>query len=186
MKKRPVLLYILSLIAFFLLGCVVALGLYTYDKYTEHITPLEGGQAIDFSAYGFALTVPDGYSLNDYTANNHAEGGSALFAGCAYAEGEELYIFCYENESGDNLAAYEERDVVSHYMSAGATNVRMRTLGGRPFIGYLMSVTTPEGEELWYTYETWDEGLQITFETQMAESAVLPILATIDFTADGE
>lgn len=183
MNTKPVLLYILSLIAFFLLGCVIALGLYTYDTCAQHITPLQGGQTIDFSAYGFSLTVPEGYSLNDYTTNNHAEGGSALFAGCAYTEGEELYLFCYENESGDNLADYEEQQVVSYYMSAGATHVRMRTFGDRPFIEYLMSVDTPEGEELWYTYETWNEDIQITFETQMAQSAVLPILATIRFTS---
>ena len=43
--------------------------------------------------------------MNDYTTNNAAEGGNALFAGCAYGELGELYIFCYTNDSGDEPPA---------------------------------------------------------------------------------
>lgn len=102
-----------------------------YDQHNERITPIAEGQTIDFSAYGFSLTVPDDFALNDYTTNNAAEGGNALFAGCAYGELGELYIFCYTNESGDALSNHKAQDVVTYYMNAGATDVRMRTLGGR-------------------------------------------------------
>ena len=66
-------------------------------------------------------------------------------------------------------------------MNAGATDVRMRTLGGRGFICYRATVQTGDGEETWDTYETWNGDIQISFETRMAPQDVLPILATITF-----
>lgn len=182
MSIKNKLLYAASVAVCFLAGCVIALILRAYDARDAAPVPITGGQTIDFSAYGFTLTVPDGYSLNDYTANNLNEGGSALFAGCAYEEGSELYIFCYQNESGDRLDAYDEQEVVSYYISAGCDEVRTRTFGGRRFICYRASLQTESGMETWDTYETWDESIQISFETRMAPADVLPILATITFT----
>ena len=184
MSKKQILLYILGLFACFLLGCTLALGLRAWDAHNDRIVPISIGQTIDFSAYGFHLTVPEGYALNDYTTNNHAEGGSALFAGCAYGAGAELYIFCYANETGDDIRSYSEQELVSYYMSMGASSARIRTLGGRPFITYRVAVNTDNGIEYWDTYETWDSGFQLTVETQMAAEDVLPILATLNFTTE--
>ena len=119
---------------------------------------------------------------NDYTTNNAAEGGNALFAGCVYGSLGELYLFCYANESGDSLKQHREQDVVTYYMNAGATDVRLRTFGGRRFICYRATVDREDGEETWDTYETWDGDIQLTFETRMSPGDVLPILATIAFT----
>ena len=181
--KKSTVQYILALVICFAVGCGIALGLNAYDKNAERIIPLSGGQTIDFSAYGFTLTVPDDFAMNDYTTNNAAEGGNALFAGCAYGEIGELYIFCYTNDSGDELRQYGEQEVVTYYMNAGATDVRMRTLGGRRFICYRATVIGQDGEETWDTYETWNEDIQISFETRMNPDDVLPILATITFTS---
>ena len=180
--KKTTIQYILALIACFVVGCGIALGLNAYDRHSERITPISGGQTVDFSAYGFTLTVPDDFSLNDYTTNNAAEGGNALFAGCVYGSLGELYLFCYANESGDSLRQHREQDVVTYYMNAGATDVRLRTLGGRRFICYRATVDREDGEETWDTYETWDGDIQLTFETRMSPGDVLPILATIAFT----
>ena len=84
--KKSTVQYILALVICFAVGCGIALGLNAYDKNAERITPISGGQTIDFSAYGFTLTVPDDFAMNDYTTNNASEGGNALFAGCAYGE----------------------------------------------------------------------------------------------------
>ena len=102
-------------------------------------------------------------------------------SGSASGRDGTLYLFCYENATGDRLADYPDQDVVTYYMSAGATSVRTRIIGGRKFVCYRAVVLTEEGEQTWDTYETWDEALQISFETQMAESTVLPMLATIAF-----
>ena len=74
--KKSTVQYILALVICFAVGCGIALGLNAYDKNAERITPISGGQTIDFSAYGFTLTVPDDFAMNDYTTNNAAEGGS--------------------------------------------------------------------------------------------------------------
>ena len=169
--------------AAFFVGCVSALALRAYDAGHERITPISGGQTIDFSEYGFFLTVPDGYSLADYTANNRAEGGSAVFAGCAFDEsGNELYIFCYDNETGDSAEDYGEQELVSYYMESGASDVRLRTLGGRRFVCYRVRVESGSETQTWDTYETWDSAHQLTFETRMEPGDVLPILATVSFT----
>lgn len=181
MNKKNVLQYIAALVCCFLVGCGIALGLQAYDKHTDDINPIENGQTIDFSAYGFNLTVPEDFSLNDYTTNNQAEGGKALFAGCTYGTAGELYLFCYENESHDDLSSYSQKEVISYYMQAGMEDVRMRTLGGRPFITYRAIVQRDDTLEDWYTYETWDEDIQISFETRMTPAQVLPILTTLTF-----
>ena len=126
--------------------------------------------------------MPDGFSLNDYTTNNRAEGGNAVFAGCAYEGERELYIFCYDNEAGDSIADYGEQELVTYYMGAGASDVRLRTLGGRRFICYRVRVEAGGEAQAWDTYETWDSAHQLTFETRMEPGDVLPILATVSFT----
>ena len=84
MNKVSLLKYLAALLCCVLLGCGVVLCLHLYDTHFDMPAPLSGGQTIDFSSYGFTLTVPDGYALNDYTTNNFAEGGDALFVGkCA-------------------------------------------------------------------------------------------------------
>ena len=177
--KKNTLLYILALVGCFVLGCAVSLGLSIWDSQT--IKPMKGGQVWDLSAFGFAMRVPEDAAIADHSRENAELGGNALYAGSAAGRDGTLYLFCYANESGDRLEDYPDQEVVSYYMSAGATSVRTRIIGGRKFVCYRAVVLTEEGEQTWDTYETWDETLQISFETQMAESTVLPILATIGF-----
>ncbi len=184
MKTKPFLQFLAAMLCCLLLGCAIALGIHLYDRQFDLPARLSGGQTIDFSAYGFTLTVPDGYALNDYTTNNFAEGGDALFAGCAYdGAGSELYIYCYANPEGDAIEEHEESVLVSHYMSAGASEVRTRTLGGRRFICYRVEVEMEDGPQIWDTYETWDASTHLVFETRMHPRDVLPALQTITFTA---
>ena len=180
--KKNTLLYILALVVCFALGCAVSLGLKLFDS--QAIRPLKGGQLLDLSAFGFTLRVPEDAVIGDHTQDNAKLGGNALYAGSAGGKDGTLYLFCYENETGDRLADYPDQNVVTYYMSAGATSVRTRIIGGRKFVCYRATVLTEQGEQTWDTYETWDETLQISFETQMAEGVVLPILATLEFTAE--
>ncbi len=184
MSKKHILLYAAALLLCFLMGCGIALALRALDMRDEAVAPLEGGQTMDFTEYGFTLTVPEGYRLNDYTTGNHAEGGDALFAGCAYEAESELYIYCYANETGDSASDYTQQELVNYYVSQGASDVRLRDLGGRRFICYAATVQDAEGAQRWYLYETWDETHQLTFETRMPPEAALPILKTLSFPAD--
>ena len=181
MNKVSLLKYLAALLCCVLLGCGVVLCLHLYDTHFDMPAPLSGGQTIDFSSYGFTLTVPDGYALNDYTTNNFAEGGDALFAGCAYGGGQELYIFCYANAQGDSIHDYSEQELVSHYSAAGALEVRTRSFSGRQFITYRSEVHTENGLETWDSYETWDKDIHLVFETRMNPWDALPILQTITF-----
>ncbi|MBE5799561.1 MAG: hypothetical protein E7321_06385 [Clostridiales bacterium] len=181
MKKNAVL-YILALLGCFLLGCGGALCLKMIDSRT--ITPLSGGQTWDQSAFGFTMRVPEDAAIFDHTRENAELGGNALYAGSSTGKDGALYLFCYANETGDRLSDYPDQDVVSYYMNAGASSVRTRMIAGRRFVCYRAHVLTEEGEQAWDTYETWDETLQITFETQMDESVVLSILATLEFSTN--
>jgi len=181
MNRKSVLKFIAALLCCFLFGCAAVLAIHLYDSYFDMPDKLQGGQTIDFSAYGFTLTVPDDYALNDYTTNNFAEGGDALFAGCVYGGGDELYIYCYDNPQDDAIADHPERTIVSHYMTAGAQDVRTRELGGRRFICYRMQIAAQDGIETWDTYETWDQDIHLVFETRMNPWDVLPILQTVSF-----
>ena len=181
MKKNTVL-YILSLILCFAVGCGGALVLRHIDA--QEIKPISGGQMWDLSVFGFTMRVPEDAVIADHSRENAELGGNALYAGSSTGKDGTLYLFCYENETGDNLSEYDDQDVVSYYMSAGASSVRTRIIAGRKFVCYRAQVLTEEGEQAWDTYETWDETLQISYETQMDESVVLPILATLDFSAD--
>ena len=180
--KKNTILYILALAACFVLGCGISLVLRTIDS--REIAPMEGGQPWDLSAFGLTMRVPDDAVIADHTRENAELGGNALYAGSAQGKDGTLYLFCYENETGDSLADYPDQDVVTYYINAGATRVRTRLLGGRRFICYRAVVLTEEGEQTWDTYETWDECLQFSFETQMQPDAVLPILATIEFAKE--
>ncbi|MBR5287697.1 MAG: hypothetical protein IKU34_03775 [Clostridia bacterium] len=182
MNKITILKFLAALLCCFLLGCCATLVIHLYDRYFDMPDMLTGGQTIDFTAYGFTLAVPDDYALNDYTANNFSEGGDALFAGCAYGGGEELYIYCYDNPQDDAIADHPESTLVSHYMAAGAQEVRTRTLGGRRFICYRVEVAAQDGNERWDTYETWDKDIHLVFETRMNPWDVLPMLQTISFS----
>ena len=178
--KKDTLLYIAALVGCFLFGCCITLGFRIMDS--QEIKPLKGGQAWDLSQFSFGMRVPEDAVIADHTRENAELGGNALYAGSANGHDGTLYLFCYENEEGDSISDYPDQDLVSYYMSAGATSVRTRIIGGRRFICYRAVVLTEEGEQEWDTYETWDEKLQIAFETQMQPDVVLPMLATIDFS----
>lgn len=179
MNKKSILLYVLALAGCFAAGCVLAAALRFADGL--EVKPISGGQTLDFSRYGFSMAIPQDYALTDNTQANLEGGGNALYAGTISGKGRTLHLFCYANETGDSLAGYGEQELVSYYMGMGANEVRTRTLGGRRFICYRATAATDEGDELWDTYETWDESLQLTFETQMPPRLVLPILATLSF-----
>lgn len=182
MNRKNVIQYILALLVCFLLGMALALGMRMLDM--RRIKPIEGGQHLSYSDFGFSMRVPDSAIVRDHTLDNLESGGNALYAGSITTQEDGvLYLFCYENVSADSIDLYPKQDVVSHYMSAGATQVRFRDLGGRQFICYRASVLGPDGEQLWDTYETWNERIQISFETRMSPDDVLPILATLDFSA---
>jgi len=177
--KKNTLLYILALVVCFALGCGGALCLRIIDN--QEIKPMQGGQMWDLSTFGFTIRVPEDAVIADHTRENAELGGNALHAGSASGKDGTLYLFCYANETGDRLEDYPDQDLVSYYMSAGASSVRTRVIGGRRFICYRASVLMEDGEQTWDTYETWDQTLQISFETQMSENIVLPILATLEF-----
>jgi len=177
--KKDTLLYIAALVACFLIGCGVSLAFRHLDN--QEITPLKGGQTWNLSLFAFSLRVPEDTVIADHTRENAELGGNALYAGSAAGKDGTLYLFCYENEGGDSISDYPDQELVSYYMNAGATSVRTRIIGGQRFICYRAVVLTEEGEQAWDTYETWNEQLQISFETQMQPDVVLPILATIDF-----
>ena len=180
--KKNTILYILALVLCFAVGCGSALFLRYMDA--KEIKPLSGGHLWDLSTFGFTMRVPQDAVIADHTRENAELGGNALYAGSSSGKDGALYLFCYANETGDSLRDYPDQDIVSYYMNAGASSVRTRDIAGTRFVCYRAHVLTEEGEQAWDTYETWDETLQISFETQMAESVVLPILATIDFSTN--
>lgn len=182
MNKKNVFQYILALVAFFLLGMALAFGLRWFDM--QKIEPIEGGQMLEYPDFGFTMRVPESAIIRDHTLDNLEAGGDALYAGSITTQEDGvLYLFCYENTTADSLANHQKQDIVSYYMSAGATDVRIREFSGRSFVCYRASIIGLDGEQLWDTYETWNERIQITFETRMSPETVLPILATLDFSA---
>ena len=177
MNKKSILQYLAALAVCFLIGCCGALLLSWIDA--QPIRALEGGQTLALT--GFSIRVPEDDVIEDLTSVNHEEGGNALYCASLRNAQDTLLVYCYRNESGDSLAGYDEQALVTHYMRQGATQVRTRTLGGRRFICYRASVETMNGTQEWDAYETWDETLQLAFETQMAPARALSILATIQF-----
>ena len=180
MKNKNVRLYLLALAVCFLIGCGAVLALSYMDSH--EYAPLEGGKAVEFTDFGFTMSVPEDYRVFDQTQASLDAGNDVLYAGMIGQGDHLLYLYCYENTVGDNLQDHSPKDVVAHYMNAGATDVRMREFDGVPFICYHAEVTAEEGEtQRWYSYETWNGREQIVFETQSAPADILPILATIDF-----
>ena len=181
MDKRDVLRYLAALLVVFCLGCGAALGLRAYDAHMDSPAPLTGGQTLDLAAFGFTLRAPESFTLYDVTQDNLAAGGDALFAGCAAGDGQALYFYCYGNEQGDDIGDYGEQELVTYYTGAGCSAVRTREFGGRRFICYSAQVERDGEIQTWHSFETWDERMQLVFETQMAQSDVLPMLATLQF-----
>ena len=180
MKRKHILLYLLALAAAFIIGCGAVAALFYMDSH--EYTPLEGGQSVSFADFGFSLSVPEDFRIFDETQARLDAGNDVLYAGRLGKDDTVLHLYCYENTEGDDLAAHDPQDVVTHYMSAGAAEVRMRDFGGRPFICYRAEVLAEDkGIEIWDAYETWNPRVQIVFETQAAPRDVLPILATIQF-----
>lgn len=184
MKQNNLFRFILAFAFCLLCGCAVAFGFFAYDRLIDSPAPIADGQTVDFSAYGFTLTVPDDFAMNDYTANNLAEGDSALFAGCLYGQECELYLFVYANEAGDSITDYELSTLYSYYMSAGGLDVRTRDFGGKRFICYGAAIAQDDGILRWDTYETWDSARHVRFETKNGTSVILPILETLRFMED--
>jgi len=180
MNRKNVIRYCLALAACFLIGCGAVLALSYIDSH--EYAPLEGGTPVEFADFGFTLSVPEDFRVFDQTQASLDAGNDVLYAGMLGQDENVLHLYCYENAMGDNLAGHDPQDVVTHYINAGATDVRMREFGGEPFICYRAEIITEEGEaQRWDSYETWNEHVQIVFETQSAPASVLPILATIDF-----
>ena len=180
MKNKNVCLYLLALAVCFLIGCGAVLALSYMDSH--EYAPLEGGKAVEFTDCGFTMSMPEDYRVFDQTQASLDAGNDVLYAGRLGKDDTVLHLYCYENTAGDDLAAHDPQDVVTHYMSAGAAEVRMRDFGGRPFICYRAEVLAEDkGFQIWDAYETWNPRVQIVFETQAAPRDVLPILATIQF-----
>lgn len=180
MNRKAAFHYILALAAAFMLGCVGTLVLSYIDRH--EITPLQGGKTVDYSDFGFSMSVPEDAVVLDQTQESLEGGNDVLYAGTITSGQDVLHLYIYENAEGDNLAEHKPQDVVTHYMSAGAIDVRMREFGGRPFICYRANVLFEEGHvEVWDSYETWNERFQFVLETQAQPDSVLPILATITF-----
>lgn len=166
----------LSLLAAFFIGCLLALCLRELDRMDSKVTPITG-KLLDLSSFGFTMTIPDDYSTSDLTE----PGGEALLSMGVGTDKEQLFIYCYENESDDHIDDYDPLDIYRYYQSAGCDEVKMQTLGGTSFISYRASVETETGREYWYEYETWNPELHLVFETKMASHRVLPILVTLTF-----
>ena len=181
MNRRNVFSYLAALLAVFLLGCGAALALRAYDQRLDAPAPLSGGKALDLSAFGFTLRVPQEFTLHDTTPATSPSDGGALFSGCAEGGDQALYLYCYKNDQGDSIDGYTEQELVTYYMSAGCADVRTRELGGRRFICYSAQAEVDGETQTWRCYETWDASTQLVFETRMAAKDTLAILATIEF-----
>lgn len=183
MTRKNVLTYLAALALMFAFGCGAALLLRLWDAHEANIMPLAGGQLLDLSALGITLRAPEGATLTDYTQDNLAYGGQARFAGSLDEGQDALRIFIYDNAQGDDIAAYSAQELVTYYMGAGASDVRVREIAGRPFVCYRAQAAGEDGvTQAFDTYETWSPGRYIVFETQMASGDVLPILTTLTFT----
>ena len=102
---------------------------------------------------------------------------SALYAASIVMEKGVLRFAAYENETGERIETLDAQQLVTRYASAGAEDVRLRTLGSRLFIEY--AVTLDSEARRCLLFETWDEHIQLIFETDLSERGALPILASI-------
>lgn len=172
MNKTNILRYIAALFAFFAIGCAAALLLWRLDLRDEAIAPLQDGQTAAFS--GFSLTLPpEAEVLRDIDG---ADGGALDHAVIVLGDGL-IRFAAYENETHERIEDIDAQALITQYTRAGASDARLRTLGGRRFIEY--AVTT--GGARYTLYETWDARSQLIFETDLPARDVLPILASIAF-----
>lgn len=182
MTGKNVALYGAALAAFFALGCLAALCLRAYDRYADAPSELTDGQR--HTLPGLALSLPQGYRLDVLPEDDPLRGqGGSLFDALAQGENGSLLLHVYPNASGDDIADYAEQELVTSYVGAGYEGVRTRTLGERRFICYSARMES-EGGALWYAYETWTPALHLAVETPLSPRDALPILATIELTAD--
>ena len=175
MNRKNVLSYLLALCVLFAVGSAAALLLREYDRRAEDVTPLAEGRQLSFPLCGFALTVPE-----DAQVLEADPGDGALYAASIVMEEGVLRFAAYENGTGVRIGELDAQQLVTQYVQAGAGDVRLRTLGDRLFIGYTVALGGADGTSRRYAlYETWDERIQLIFETDMDERAALPILASI-------
>ena len=175
MNRKKVCAYLLALCALFAVSCAAALLLCEYDRRAEAVSPLAGGRQVSFPLCGFALTLPE-----DAEVLEAAPGDGALYAASIVTAEGMLRFAAYENGTGERIGELDAQQLVTQYVQAGAGDVRLRTLGDRLFIGYTVALSGADGINRRYAlYETWDERIQLIFETDMDERAALPILASI-------
>lgn len=175
MNRKNVCTYLLALCVLFALSCGAALLLREYDRRAEAVAPLAEGRQVSFPLCGFSLTVPE-----DAEVLEADPGDGALYAATIVTAEGVLRFAAYENETGERIGELDAQQLVTQYVQAGAEDVRLRTLGERLFIGYTVTLSGADGTSRRYAlYETWDERIQLIFETDLSERAALPILASI-------
>ena len=170
--------YVIALVIAFIIGCVAALALRSYDVRKDTPEPIEAAQVFDISAGGFTLSAPHELQLTEYYS---PEG--MLFSGMLSDGEQTLLLFSYTNDHSDTIDHYTDQALVTYYMNAGCSNVRMRTLGNRRFVCYSAQIQAEDGAQTWHVYETWDVATRLLIETQMSDDEALPILTTLSFTA---
>ena len=175
MNRKNVCAYLLALCALFAVSCGAALLLREYDRRSEAVAPLTEGRRVSFPLCGFSLAVPE-----DAEVLESDPGDGALYAAFIVTAEGMLRFAAYENGTGERISELDAQQLVTQYVQAGAGDVRLRTLGDRLFIGYTVALSGADGINRRYAlYETWDERIQLIFETDMDERAALPILASI-------
>ncbi len=171
-RASSALSYLAALVVCFFLGCGIVFVLRAYDRYMNAITPLEEGERLDLSAYGFSLIIPNGCTLIPYDSNDDVR-----FAGSL--SDQSLYLFCYDNAYGDQIDDYTDQELVSFAVQAGYKDVRMRTLGGQRFICYSEKFLQDSGTL--HSYETWNAQWRLIIETPVSAREILPVLLTLQF-----
>ena len=173
MNRKNVLSFLAALVTVLVLSSAAALLLREYDRRAENIVPLAEGQLLSFPQAGFSLTVPPGAEVIE---NEAADG--ALYAASIVMENGYLRFAAYENATGERIETLDAQQLVTQYTRAGARDVRLRTIAGRVFIEYAILTQAPDARR-YLLFETWDERVQLVFETELSARDVLPILATI-------
>ena len=173
MNRKNVLSFLAALVTALALSSAAALLLREYDRRADNIVPLTEGQVISFPQVGFSLTVPPGAEIIE---NETADG--ALFAASIVMQDGYLRFAAYKNATGERIEALDAQQLVTQYTRAGAKDVRLRTLPNRVFIEYAILTNAPDARR-YMLFETWDERVQLVFETELSARDVLPILATI-------
>ncbi|MBQ8092381.1 MAG: hypothetical protein IJ242_02235 [Clostridia bacterium] len=173
-------MFLLAIVISFLIGTGITAALLHSDRAAEHPVPLENGQTVDLSPFGFTLRVPETYNIRDLTE----DGSTAWLALILGDETDQFYIYSYLNDSADTIDDYEPLDMIRYYMQSGCDQVRTYTFGGRTFVSYRAAIESLTGDEYWTVFETWNPDLHLVIETQMSINRLLPILATFSFTDD--